>query len=69
MNGTVLQSEPKLPVTVKLNESLVNEVAILKQQFESKGKYFSITKSVERAITKAIADGKKEITSPQETFF
>ena len=61
MSSTIIQSQPKIAVTVKLDEQLVKEIADLKQEFANRGKYFSITSSVQSAIENAIVNGRNEL--------
>ena len=67
--ATTVHAEAKIPVTVKINQGLANEITSLKKQYADQGKYFSITQSIELAIKRAVIEGKKALCPADETLF
>jgi len=54
-----IHGDVKIPLTVKINSSLAQEISSLKQQYAQQGKYFSVTQPIEIAIERALVQGKK----------
>jgi hypothetical protein len=67
--STFYANQPKIAVTVQLDQELVNKITDLKTKFQQCGKYFSITGTIDRAIRKAVKEGSEQIEKTDETWF